>query len=138
MFERLLIALDGSEHDRKALNAAKELAKLAEATVRVVHVREGNIIGRAGFVAREEHDEASKLVDAAVAELAAGGVKATGTLRSSLPNLVALEILEEAEESGASVIIMGTRGVSDLKGLLVGSTTHKVLHLGKLPVLVVR
>jgi nucleotide-binding universal stress UspA family protein len=65
MFERLLIALDGSEHDRKALNAAKELAKLAEATVRVVHVREGNIIGRAGFVAREEHDEASKLVDAA-------------------------------------------------------------------------
>jgi nucleotide-binding universal stress UspA family protein len=138
MFESILIALDGSEHDRKALEATKELAKLSEATVRVVHVREGDFVVRLGFVAREEHDEASKLVDAAVAELVAGGVKATGTLRSSLPNLVALEILEEAEESGASVIVMGTRGVSDLKGLLVGSTTHKVLHLGQLPVLAVR
>jgi nucleotide-binding universal stress UspA family protein len=138
MFESVLVALDGSEHDRKAMTAAKELAKLAEATVHVVHVREGDFIGQAGFVAREEQDEASKLVDAAVAELVAGGIKATGTLRSSLPNLVALEILEEAEESGASVIVMGTRGVSDLKGLLVGSTTHKVLHLGKLPVLAVR
>ena len=138
MFESILIALDGSEHDRKALEATKELAKLSEATVRVVHVREGDFVVRLGFVAREEHDEASKLVDAAVAELVAGGVKATGTLRSSLPNLVALEILEEAEESGASVIVMGTRGVSDLKGLLVGSTTHKVLHLGRLPVLVMR
>jgi nucleotide-binding universal stress UspA family protein len=138
MFESILIALDGSEHDRKALEATKELAKLSEATVRVVHVREGDFVVRLGFVAREEHDEASKLVDAAVAELVAGGVKATGTLRSSLPNLVALEILEEAEESGASIIVMGTRGVSDLKGLLVGSTTHKVLHLGQLPVLAVR
>ena len=48
------------------------------------------------------------------------------------------EILAEAEESGASVIVMGSRGVSDLTGLLVGSTAHKVLHLGRLPVLVIR
>ena len=138
MFEIILTAVDGSEHDRKALAATKELAKLAEGTVRVVHVREGDFIGRAGVVAREEHDEASKLVDQDVAELVAAGVKATGTLRSSLSSLVALEILEEAEECSASVIIMGSRGVSDLKGLLVGSTTHKVLHLGRLPVLVIR
>ena len=45
MFESILIALDGSEHDRTALTAAKELAKLAEAPVRVVHVREGDFIG---------------------------------------------------------------------------------------------
>jgi len=84
MFEIILTAVDGSEHDRKALAATKELAKLAEGTVRVVHVREGDFIGRAGVVAREEHDEASKLVDQDVAELVAAGVKATGTLRSSI------------------------------------------------------
>ncbi len=138
MLERILTAVDGSEHDRKVLAATTELAKLGEGTVRVVHVREGDFAGRAGFIPREGHDESSKLVDQAVADLVAAGVKATGTVRSSLASLVALEILEEAEESGASVIVMGSRGVSDLKGLLVGSTTHKVLHLGRLPVLVIR
>jgi len=138
MLERILTAVDGSEHDRKALAATKELAKLGEGTVRVVHVREGDFVGRAGFVPHDEHDEAARLVDEVVADLVAAGVKATGTLRSSLSSLVAVEILEEAEECGASVIVMGSRGVSDLKGLLVGSTTHKVLHLGQLPVLVIR
>jgi nucleotide-binding universal stress UspA family protein len=138
MFEHILVAVDGSEHDRLVLEATKELARQSEGTVRVVHVRDGDFVGRAGFIPREEHDESSKIVDQTVAAIVASGVKATGTVRSSLANLVALEILEEAEECGASVIVMGSRGVSDLKGLLVGSTTHKVLHLGRLPVLVVR
>jgi len=86
----------------------------------------------------EEHDHAVALVDQAVADLSAAGVNATGTVRASLSGLVVAEILEEAEEFGASVIVMGSRGVSDLAGLLVGSTAHKVIHLGRLPVLVVR
>ena len=129
MFEHILTTVDGSEYDRMALGATRELAKLAESTVRVVHVRQSDVL--------EEREEASNLLDQAVADLVAAGVKATGTIRSSLTAFVALEILEEAEECGASVIVMGCRGVSDLKGLLVGSTTHKVLHLGRLPVLVI-
>jgi nucleotide-binding universal stress UspA family protein len=138
MFEHILTALDGSPHDTKTLAATKELAKLAGGQVRVVHVREGHFIGRAGFVPSEEHDDASELVDRAVADLVDAGVKATGTARASLSGLVVAEILAEAEESGASVIVMGTRGVNELTGLLVGSTAHKVLHLGRLPVLVTR
>ena len=65
-------------------------------------------------------------------------MKATGTVRSALTAYVAVEILDEAEKCGATVIVMGCRGVSDLLGLLVGSTTHKVLHLGRLPVLLIR
>jgi nucleotide-binding universal stress UspA family protein len=129
MFEHILTTVDGSEYDRMALGATRELAKLAESTVRVVHVRQSDVL--------EEREEASNLLDQAVADLVAAGVKATGTIRSSLTAFVALEILEEAEECGASVIVMGCRGVSDLKGLLVGSTTHKVLRLGRLPVLVI-
>ena len=138
MFEHILVALDGSQHDTKTLAGAKELAQLSAGQVRVVHVREGHFIGRAGFVPGEEHDHAVALVDLAVADLSAAGVNATGTVRASLSGLVAAEILEEAEEFGASVIVMGSRGVSDLTGLLVGSTAHKVIHLGRLPVLVVR
>jgi nucleotide-binding universal stress UspA family protein len=130
MFEHILMAADGSEYDRKALGATKELAKLAEAPVRFVHVRQSDVL--------EEREEASHLLEGVVADLVSAGVKATGTVRSSLTAFVALEILKEAEECGASVIVMGCRGVSDLTGLLVGSTAHKVLHLGELPVLLVR
>ena len=130
MFEQILLAVDGSEYDRKALGATKELAKLADATVRVVHVRQSDVI--------EEREEASRLLDAVVADLVSGGIKATGTVRSSWTAFVALEILKEAEEWGAEVIVMGCRGVSDLAGLIIGSTAHKVLHLGQLPVLLVR
>jgi nucleotide-binding universal stress UspA family protein len=130
MFEHILIAVDGSEYDRKALGAAKDLAKLADASVRVVHVRQSDVL--------EEREEASHLLDGIVTDLVGAGVKATGIVRSSLTAFVALEILKEAEECGASVIVMGCRGVSDLTGLLVGSTAHKVLHLGELPVLLVR
>ena len=138
MFERILSAIDGSPHDTNTLAATKELAKLSGGQVRVVHVREGHFIGRAGFVPSEGHEEASELVDRAVADLVDAGVTATGTVRSSLTGLVVTEILAEAEDSDASVIVMGTRGVNELTGLLVGSTAHKVLHLGRLPVLVTR
>ena len=138
MFEHILTVLDGSPHDAKTIAASKELALFSGGQVRVVHVREGHFIGRAGFVPSEEHDEASRVVDRAVADLVDAGVQATGTVRASLTGLVATEILAEAEETGASVIVMGSRGVNELTGLLVGSTAHKVLHLGWLPVLVTR
>jgi len=138
MFEHILTALDGSSHDTKTLAATKELAQLSGGQVRVVHVREGHFIGRAGFVPSEEHEDASQVVDRAIAYLVDAGANATGTVRASLSGLVVAEILAEAEESGATVIVMGSRGVSDLTGVLVGSTTHKVLHLGRLPVLVCR
>ena len=130
MFEHILMTVDGSEYDGKAVGATKELAKLADAPVRVVHVRQSDVL--------EEREEATHLLEGVVADLVSAGVKATGTVRSSLTAFVALEILKEAEECGASVIVMGCRGVSDLTGLIVGSTAHKVLHLGQLPVLLVR
>ncbi len=138
MYEHLLVAMDGSAYDVATLEAAATLSGFAGSTVRVVHVREGHFIGRAGFVPAEGHDEAAQIVDEAVAALVARGVSATGTVRASAPSHVAAELLEEATEYGATLIVMGSRGRGDLAGLFVGSTTHKVLHLGQLPVLVVR
>ena len=46
-------------------------------------------------------------------------------------------ILAAAERLGADLIVMGSRGMSDLKGRLVGSVSHKVLHLASQPCLIV-
>ena len=47
-------------------------------------------------------------------------------------------ILARADAAGADLIVMGTRGLSDLKGLLMGSVSHKVCQLAKCPCLTVR
>jgi len=44
----------------------------------------------------------------------------------------------EAQERGADVIVMGSRGRGDLAGLVLGSTAHKVIHLADRQVMVVR
>jgi nucleotide-binding universal stress UspA family protein len=138
MFETILLALDDSDHAKDALEATKSLAKLSGGQVRVLHVREFGFAGRAGQVDLEDKTEAHQLVDQAVADLKASGVEATGTVRGSLHGHAAGEILDEATSAGATTIVMGSRGRSELTGLVLGSTTHKVLHLGSFPVLVVR
>jgi nucleotide-binding universal stress UspA family protein len=47
-------------------------------------------------------------------------------------------ILDAANEHGAGLIVMGSRGHSDLEALMVGSVAHKVLHLSACPVLIAR
>ncbi|MFR0875738.1 MAG: universal stress protein [Bilophila wadsworthia] len=47
-------------------------------------------------------------------------------------------IIETAEDMKCDLIVMGSRGRSDIEGLLLGSVTHKVLTLATVPVLVVR
>jgi nucleotide-binding universal stress UspA family protein len=138
LFAKVLVAIDGSPHAEHALGAAQQLASLSGGEVRVVHVREVAVVGRAGAIPTEERAEAEKLVDDAVAELTKAGLNATGALRGGRVGHIAAELLEEADEWGATVMVLASRGLSDLAGLVVGSTTHKVLHLGQFPVLVVR
>jgi nucleotide-binding universal stress UspA family protein len=59
-------------------------------------------------------------------------------VRNTLYGHAAREIVDDAKEHDASVIVMGSRGRSDLTGLVLGSTAHKVIHLTDRPVLVVR
>jgi len=51
---------------------------------------------------------------------------------------VGAAIVREAERLGVEAIVIGTRGHSDLTSLLIGSTSHKVLHLAHCPVILVR
>jgi nucleotide-binding universal stress UspA family protein len=137
LFETILVAVDHSEHSRRAFQAAIHLAKSTGGKVRVVHIREP-FTNKTGpvlvFIDRD-----ATLVEDSLKELAGEGVEATGVVYDSHHSKrVAAAILEEATDSGASLIVIGSRGLSDLIGLVVGSTTHKVLHLGTLPVLVVR
>jgi nucleotide-binding universal stress UspA family protein len=138
MYERLLVAVDHSEVSGRVLAAASELALLSKAEVWVLHLREREVIPRMGLVPTESDAEAASAVEAAVAELTAAGVNASGEVRDTVFGHAAREIVEDAGEHNAGLIVMGSRGRGELTGLVLGSTAHKVIHLTDLPVLVVR
>ncbi len=138
MYERLLVALDHSDSSERVLTAAKDLAALSKGQVWVIHLREREVMPRTGLVPTESDHEAMAGVTAAVETLTAAGVKAHGVVDDAVFGHAARYIVDAAHEHDVGVIVMGSRGRSDLAGLVLGSTAHKVIHLSDRPVLIVR
>ena len=137
MLEKLLLAVDQSEHSRKAIPATIELARAAGGTVHVLHVRELHY-PVPPTVTGTSAEEAQQLVDGIVEELKNAGVTAEGAVRPSTGGSPAGAILEYAREVSSGMIVVGSHGHSALGGLLIGSVAHKLTQLSTCPVLVVR
>ena len=138
MYERILVAIDHSAVSERVLAAAGELAGLSKAKVWVLHLRERELSRLGGVDSDESDSDATAAVNAAVKTLIDMGVDAEGEMRGAVYGHAAREIVEDAKRHDVKVIVMGSRGRSDLAGLVLGSTAHKVIHLADRPVLVVR
>ena len=139
MYDKILVAVDHSEHSDRAVVAARDLAVLSKGEVWVLHLREREVGVKTGMVVSDEStEEADAAVAASVEVLTQAGVRAHGEVRNTIFGYAAREIVADAQEIGADVIVVGSRGRGDLAGLLLGSTAHKVIHLSDRPVLVVR
>jgi nucleotide-binding universal stress UspA family protein len=138
MYERLLVALDHSDISPRVLAAAKDLASLSKGKVWVLHLREREVIAQLGDVPSESDKDAQQAVIDGVDMLKQAGIDADGEIRNTTFGHAAREILADAKEHDAGVIVMGSRGRGDLAGTVLGSTAHKVIHLTDRPVLVVR
>jgi nucleotide-binding universal stress UspA family protein len=105
----------------------------------VLHLREREIGFKTGVpVMDETSEDASAAVSTAVEVLTQAGVKAHGDIRNTFLGYAAGEIVDDAKEHDVDLIIMGSRGRSDLTSFILGSTAHKVMHLSDRPVLVIR
>ena len=137
MFERIAVAVDGSECSKRAVELAAGLAAADAAEVVVIHLAE---VVSAWTVAlqAETPDEASDLADDAVRTLKDRGVSARADVRTCPRGVVAASIVEAARDADAGLIVMGSRGLGDFTGLLLGSVAHKVLHLAEVPVLIAK
>ena len=139
MYDRILVAVDHSEISGRAVVAARDLAVLSKGEVWVLHLRERETGVKTGVLVTDDTtDDANAAVAAAVDVFAQAGVKAHGEVRNTIFGYAAREIINDAGEVNADVIVMGSRGRGDLAGLLLGSTAHKVIHLSDRPVLIVR
>jgi nucleotide-binding universal stress UspA family protein len=139
MFKRILIAYDGSEHARKAAKVAGELANKMHADLWVVIAYDP----LPGYLGKPNMQDAIDARLDVVQEETAGAIKAIGTIKGKLTKEI-IEgpatdaILNVAEVREIELIIMGSRGLGRLEGLLIGSHSQKVVSHAKCPVLLVR
>lgn len=99
MFEKIVVAIDGSAFSDAAVKAAAGLAAKAGSQVEVVHVHEHDVIPAKASVAPdlESADEARAVVASAIAHLEESGVDAHGHLLQSATRDVPRKILEVAD-----------------------------------------
>jgi nucleotide-binding universal stress UspA family protein len=146
MFQRILAAVDGSEHARQALAHAAELANLGGGSLTVIAVAPDPSAwllgsGYGGMVApfnldelaAETREQYSKMLDRAVSDLP-GDTQAEKVLAHGD---AAHAILNQVESGHHDLVVMGSRGRGELRSLLLGSVSHGVLQASPVPVLVV-
>jgi nucleotide-binding universal stress UspA family protein len=136
MFKTIIWATDGSAAANAALPYAKALLEPGGKLI-VVHTNEV-FVGRAGgYPVLADETELEDRIRHQVDELLLEGVDASFKLVTGMYADPAHTIADLAREVGADSIVVGTRGHSTIAGLLVGSVTHRLLHIAPCPVLAV-
>ncbi|KAB0587838.1 universal stress protein [Comamonas kerstersii] len=147
MYERILVATDGSPLSEKAVCHAMDLAKLSGATVIAVKVipryprsyLEGGATVDLSEIKRIEAqwtEQAQAVLNKIKAEGKAQGVTVKTSVAKS--DLIAESIIAAAEKQKADLIVMASHGRKGIKRLLLGSETQHVLTHSQVPVLVLR
>jgi len=147
MYERILVATDGSSLSKKAVANAIGLAVKCGAELIALKVVprypqayfEGSIPLNAKDVARIEAqwaEEAQAAVDAVQKAATAKGLIAKGVVSRS--DIVSDAIIAGAKKHKADLVVMASHGRKGIKRLLLGSETQQVLTHCQVPVLVLR
>lgn len=155
MFQKILVPLDGSEHSLRALNVAIQLAKKFDGKITLIHVYSATVrpvmvpetatapppiipvmtpmeVSRVAEAARKAGNE---ILAEGEQKVKAEGIQVETVLKEG--NIVQ-EIVRTAMDGNFDIIVMGARGLSKLKGLLLGSVSDGVLRNFPCPVLIVK
>ena len=145
MYDRILVAIDGSSTSLRGLDEALRLAKTTGGRLLLVHVvNELVVVGDyapasyyESFIESMRESGMKVLADAA-ARVRRADVPCEQKLIETLGGRAADEIVGEAKRWPADLIVLGTHGRRGLKRLAMGSDSELVLRLAPVPVLMVR
>jgi nucleotide-binding universal stress UspA family protein len=143
IFRKIMVATDGSELIKRAVDLAIEIAKLSEAKLYAVHViaLEGNSIihsrGKEQKKALKEQliVEGKKATDYVENIGRTANVRVESTILEGNP---ANEIIDFAEKNDIDLIVMGTHGKTGTQRFLIGSVSENVVRHSEKAVLVAR
>ena len=139
MFNCIVLGLDGSQHSLLALERAKTLAERFGAKLILVHAypRTSDLRDLEGYdrLVAQRKNAGQEILDSARQLLGEGSFELEEDL---LEGPATDAILSVAEIRRTDLIVLGTRGMGSVTGLLVGSVSDKVTHHAPCSVMVVR
>ncbi|RUT28105.1 universal stress protein [Paenibacillus zeisoli] len=141
MFNHILIPIDGSTHAMRALETAKSFVQslsLSPIELTVLHVNPELSYNEPPLgvdVEARLEEEGRQIVEPAVQLFAGLPVQCLVMTKHGDP---ASLICAAAEEVGADIIIMGTRGMNLVSEILLGSVSHHVIQHAPCPVMTVK
>lgn len=138
LFSRLLVAVDGSESAKNAFAKSVYLAKQCNSRLDIIHVVLDSAYGgdsAATFLLIDElKAKGRKLLEDCKNQAVREGIEAQTLLEVGDYAQVIIDVANK----GYDLIIMGSRGLSPFKEILLGSVSFKVMHHARCPVMVVR
>lgn len=145
MYKKILVPVDGSKTSTRGLDEAINLAKIHGSQLRLVHVVNEMVLMGAGGSPLYFSDLIQSLRDAGKATLRTAelhvrekGLEPQTVVLESIGGRAANQIVEEANQWPADLIVMGTHGRRGLGRLALGSDAETVLRTAAVPILLVR
>ena len=141
MFSNILVAYDGSNLSKKALNKAIEFFRHSEESkpskLELLHVfQEVVTSGQVYFVVNENSmKEYSEKLRSEIKEMVPPDIRLEFFEEKGDP---ARTILQHAEKHGNDLIVMGSRGLGRIREVVLGSVSHNVAQHAKVPVLIIK
>ena len=138
MMKNILVPVDGSEGADRAIEQAVTLAKICGAKLNFLYVANINQLAINAVLSDAILDSVTKagnvVLDRAM-EMVPEGIEKESF---SDPGSPAVVVLDFAETNDIDLIVMGSRGLGVVKGVLLGSVSQYVVEQSKCPVLVVK
>ena len=135
LISKILVAVDGSETSSKAAEMAIDLAEKYGAELIALYIVAPNINFSQAFYFAQENGQ--KIVDEVKRKAFAKKLNVQTEVLMDVGS-VPKAIVEYAEKNNANLIVLGTRGISGIKRMLVGSTASEVVKYSHCPVMVVK
>lgn len=137
--KKILLPVDGSSHSDAAAHMAIDIAASFNASVLILYVRRRVPAGLGEPNATEYHDFLNKSAADVLAPYKTLLTEAEIDHQDMVVGGNVAEVIGDvARAEQCDVIVIGSKGKSELEGLVLGSVTHKVLNTTRCPVLVVK
>ena len=128
---KILVATDGSEHAKKVINHAINIAAPIQAEVIVLTVEDWTAVDR------DSGAKTKDAVESAVAAFKKNNITVTPLIRKGTKRPADV-IVEVANEKDVDLIILGSRGLRGIKEVFLGSVSHRVVNLAEKNVMIVK
>ena len=136
MYDTILVTLDGTPSDRAIIEHVKQLAKLAQSRLVLLHVADGWAARTYGPDAvSPEITEDTAYLEKVRDEFQSAGIPAQAELAYGDP---AKEIIKWVQQKGCDLVAMSTHGHRFLADVFLGTTASRVQHNISAPVLLLR